>query len=509
MLLSITLFIGVSTVVAIFIYYYFFKFVGKNLPPGPTPLPLIGNLHILGQDLQCSLKDLADEYGKVFRLYIGEKLVVVLSGDAIREALVRKPTDFAGRPSMYFYKIALRDDPPLVLIDYGEHWRIHRRLAHKTIKVYGTNRYEMVIQREITELCTRLELKGRLDEPSSIKIEIGLAIMNVICNKIFGSRFDVEDPEFLEMFHLQAELFRLSTVAARGLVDLFPFLRFILPVSGDVRQLQVTNDRWREILLKKYREHQETFEKDNLRDYTDVILNARREAEEEDSKDLEYLQDKHLISSITTLFIAGSETAATTLSWAVLYLLHFPEIQRRIHAEIDRIVGRRGPVWLDKRKSFPYLEAFICETMRYTSILPLSVPHMTTVNTTLQGYNIPKGTNVIVNIWALHRDPSFWKDPDSFIPERFLDAEGKFVFPDGDCFLPFGAGPRACMGEVLARCELFLFLANLLQRFTFENPPGVALPTLKHLPGGAVLQPAIEEVMVKIRPIKGYTSTAV
>jgi cytochrome P450 len=367
----------------------------------------------------------------------------------------------------------------------------------------------MIIQREISELCKRLVVKEAEGQPVFIKMEIGLSIMNVICNKIFGSRFDVGDPEFLEMFRLQAELFRLSTVAARGLVDLFPFLRFILPVSGDVRQLQITNDQWRDILLKKYREHQKTFDKDNLRDYTDVILNARREAEEEDSKDLEYLQDKHLISSITTLFIAGSETAATTLDWAILYLLHFPDIQRRIHAEIDRVIGRNGVVGLDMRKKLPFLEAFICETMRYTTILPLSVPHKTTVNTSLNGYDIPKGTTVIVNIWALHRDPSIWKDPDSFNPGRFLDAEGSFVFPDGDCFLPFGAGPRACMGEVLARCELFLFLANLLQKFTFENPQEVALPSLKHLPGGAVVQPAIEQVCAKTRPVKGYTCTEV
>lgn len=488
---------AVTFVILVLVYYYGCKYFDSRLPPGPFPLPLIGNLHILGGELHVILKNLAEKYGDVFRLYIGGKLVIVLSGNAIREGLVRNPSNFAGRPFMSYYKIALRDDIPLVLVDYGEHWRIHRRLAHKVIKVFGTNRYEFIIHREISELFKRIDNAG--NQQVSIKIEMALSIMNIICTKIFNSRYGVGDPEFLEMFRLQAELFRLSVVAGQGLADVFPILRYILPVSGDVKKLQETNDRWRTILERKIHEHQSTFDKDNLRDYTDLMLNARIEAENENSSELEYLEERHLVTSITTLFIAGSETAATTLVWAVMYLLHFPSIQRRLHAEIDQRVGRNGPISFEARKSLPYLEAFICETMRFTSILPLSVPHKATVDTILQGHFIPQGSTVIINIWALHRDPSLWKDPYCFCPDRFIDEEGRFVFPDGGCFLPFGAGPRACMGEVLARCELFLFLANLLQRYTFENPHDVELPSLQPLPGGAVLQPRIEKVLVKKR----------
>lgn len=481
--------------IIIFIYYYGFKFYDPRLPPGPFPLPLIGNLHVLQDDLHVSLTKLSKKYGDVIRLYIGGNLIIVLSGNAIREGLVRNPVNFAGRPFMSYYKIALRDDIPLVLVDYGEHWKIHRRLAHRVIKVFGTNRYEVIIQREITELFNRLDQAG--NNPVFIKVEMALCIMNIICTKIFNSRYDVDDSEFLEMFRLQAELFRLSVVAGQSLIDLFPILRFILPVSGDVKQLQVTNDRWRSILERKIHEHQTTFDKENLRDYTDLMLNAK--AEKENSSDVKYLDERHLVTSITTLFIAGSETAATTLVWSVLYLLHFPAIQRRLHAEVDEKVGLESPIDLNLRKSMPYLEAFICETMRFTSILPLSVPHKATVDTTLQGHLIPQEATVIVNIWALHHDPSMWEDPHCFCPERFLDDKGKFVFPDGDRFLPFGEGPRACMGEVLARCELFLFLANLLQRYQFENPPDTELPSLEPLPGGAVLQPRIEKVLVKKR----------
>lgn len=484
-------------VIIILVYYYGVKFYDPTLPPGPFPLPLMGNLHLLGDNLHVILETLSRQYGDVFRLYIGSKLVIVLSGNAIREGLVRNPANFAGRPFMSYYKIALREDIPLVLIDYGEHWRIHRRLAHQVIKVFGTNRFEVIIQREISDLFNRIDHAG--NQLVFIKQEMALSIMNIICTKIFNSRYDIGDPEFLEMFRLQAELFRLSVVAGQSLSDVFPLLAHILPVSGDVKKLQKTNDRWRAILERKIIEHKNTFDKENLRDYTDLMLNAKIEAQNENSLDLKYLDDRHLITSITTLFIAGSETAATTLVWAVLYLLHFPIIQRRLHEEIDKRIGTEQRIHLDKRKSLPYLEAFICETMRFTSVLPLSVPHKATMDTILQGHFIPKGATVIINIWALHRDPSMWKDPYCFCPDRFIDGEGKFVFPSGDCFLPFGAGPRSCMGEVLARCELFLFLANLLQRYSLENHSEVELPSLEPLPGGAVLQPRIENVQFKKR----------
>jgi len=183
------------------------------------------------------------------------------------------------------------------------------------------------------------------------------------------------------------------------------------------------------------------------------------------------------------VFMAGLETTASTLCWALLYLIHNPEVQQMLHQELDQVTGPERLPELEDKKNLPYLEATITETLRLSSLVPLSVPHKTTVDTTLQGYAIPKGTTILMNLWSLHHDPEIWDDPDAFRPERFLDEEGNFVPPKADRFLPFSAGRRVCLGESLARLELFLVLARLLHSFKFENPPGCDLPTLKPING--------------------------
>ena len=159
-----------------------------------------------------------------------------------------------------------------------------------------------------------------------------------------------------------------------------------------------------------------------------------------------------------------------------------------LHQELDQVIGPDRLPELDDKKNLPHLEAIITETLRLSSLVPLRVPRKTTVDTTLQGYSIPKGTTVLMNLWSLHHDPEIWDEPEAFRPERFLDEEGNFVPPKADRFLPFSAGRRVCLGESLARIELFLVLARLLHSFKFENPAGCDLPTLEPITG-IVLMP--------------------
>ena len=187
--------------------------------------------------------------------------------------------------------------------------------------------------------------------------------------------------------------------------------------------------------------------------------------------------------TMAEIFMTGLETTASTLCWALLYLIHNPKVQQMLQQELDQVVGPDRLPELEDKKNLPYLEATITETLRLSSLVPLSVPHKTTADTTLQGYSIPKDTTVLMNLWSLHHDPEIWDDPEALKPERFLDEEGSFVPPKADRFLPFSAGRRVCLGEFLARIELFLVLARLLHSFKFENPPGCDLPTLEAITG--------------------------
>lgn len=186
----------------------------------------------------------------------------------------------------------------------------------------------------------------------------------------------------------------------------------------------------------------------------------------------EFITESTLKETFTNLILAGTDTTTTALACLLLFLLHRPEIQKRLHTEIDHVIGpSRDPTLLD-RASMPYMEACLLETLRYISHVPLAVPHATTCDTHVCGKLIPKNTTVYINLWAMHHDENFWKDPWKFDPNRFLDSEGHLVPAHHECrrrLMVFGAGRRVCLGEALAKNRLFLFAVSLLQKFKFEN----------------------------------------
>jgi len=296
---------------------------------------------------------------------------------------------------------------------------------------------------------------------------------------VFGSRYELDDPEFTTFMEINDTIMAMLVVG--NVVDLFPWLGFI-PFKS-IQNLKAKCAERNEIIGRIYRQHMEAWRVDNPQDLTDILLKTKKQAEDEDSSVKGFLTDQHIIMTMSEMFLAGMETTASTLCWALLYLIHNPEVQQRLHQELDQVIGSDRLPELEDKNNLPYLEATITESLRLSSIGALSIPHKTTVDTTLQGYSIPKSTIVLTNLWSLHHDPEIWDDPDAFRPERFLDDEGNFVPPKADRFLPFSAGRRVCLGKSLARIELFLVLARLLHSFKLENPPGCDLPNLEPVAG--------------------------
>lgn len=200
------------------------------------------------------------------------------------------------------------------------------------------------------------------------------------------------------------------------------------------------------------------------RDFIDAFLT---EMTKNPDKTATSFNEENLICSTLDLFFAGTETTTDTLRWALLFMALYPEVQEKVQAEIDRVIGHDRQPSTDDRESMPYTNAVIHEVLRMGNVNPLNVPREVTADSTLAGYHLPKGTMVLTNLTALHRDPKEWDTPETFNPEHFLENG---MFKKRESFLPFSVGKRACLGEQLARSELFIVFTALMQKFIFKPP---------------------------------------
>ncbi|XP_023145810.2 cytochrome P450 2F3-like [Amphiprion ocellaris] len=442
-----------------------------RLPPGPRALPLIGNLPQIDSNAPFkSITKFSETYGPVVTLYVGRQRTVALFGyDVVKEALVDQGDDFTGREQLPFMLKATRGYG--LGISNGERWRQLRRFTLTTLRDFGMGRKGMEewIQEESQHLEAHIRsLKGQPFEPTFL---LGCTVSNVICCLVFGERFNYEDKQFLRLLNIFTEFIRFNTSTMGQLYAIFPW--FIERLPGHHHTVFAQMDEVREFIKKKIQEHKETLEPNSPRDYIDCFL--IRMNQEKDNPSTEFIYD-NLVSTVMNLFFAGTETTSTTMRYALSALIKYPEIQEKMRQEIDTVIGQNRCPNMEDRKSLPFTDAVIHEVQRFLDIVPFSVPRYTLKDISFRGYTIPKGTTILPMLHSVLREEKQWASPWSFKPEHFLDQNGNFK--KNPAFLPFSAGKRNCVGESLARMELFLFLVSLLQHFTFscsEGPDSINL----------------------------------
>ncbi|KAM6084791.1 cytochrome P450 2K4-like [Theristicus caerulescens] len=458
----------------------------ENFPPGPRPLPIIGNLHIIDVKRPYrTMLELSKKYGPVFSIQMGLRKIVVLSGyDTVKEALVNQADAFAGRP-----KIPLVEDTGKgkgVIFSDGENWKVMRRFTLTTLRDFGMGK-KAIEDRVVEEYgCLADIIEAQKGKPLEMTLMMNAAIANVIVSILLGKRYDYEDPTFKRLLSLVNENIRIFGTPSVSMYNIFPLLGFLLKDH----KIFIQNVKEINAFIKvTFIEHLKALDRNDQRSFIDTFLVRQQE---ENGKANGYFHNENLTEVVRNLFIAGMETTSTTLRWGLLLMMKYPEIQKKVQEEIEQVIGSNPPR-IEHRTQMPYTDAVVHEIQRFANILPLNLPHETTADVTLKGYFIPKGTYIVPLLASVLRDKSQWEKPDVFYPEHFLDSEGKFV--KKDAFMPFSAGRRTCAGETLAKMELFLFFTSLLQRFTFHPPPGVSISDLDLSPSiGLTVAPVTHEV---------------
>uniref|UniRef100_A0A8C6KBT8 Cytochrome P450, family 17, subfamily A, polypeptide 1 n=1 Tax=Nothobranchius furzeri TaxID=105023 RepID=A0A8C6KBT8_NOTFU len=475
-------------------------------PPHLPALPLIGSLLSLRSPRtpHVLFKDLQKKYGQTYSLMMGSHRVIIVNQHAhAKEVLLKKGKTFAGRPRTVTTDILTRDGKDIAFGDYSAAWKFHRKIVHGALCMFGEGSasLERIICAEAQSLCSILSEAAAVGLAMDLSPELTRAVTNVVCSLCFNSSYSRGDPEFEDMLCYSQGI--VDTVAKDSLVDIFPWLQ-IFP-NADLNLLKQCVAVRDQLLQKKYKEHKADYSDHVQRDLLDALLRAQRSAENNNTTEISAesvgLSDDHILMTVGDIFGAGVETTTTVLKWAVTYLIHHPEVQRRIQEELDTKIGLDRSPQLKDRGSLPYLEATIREVLRIRPVAPLLIPHVALTDTRIGDFKVRKGTRVIINLWSLHHDEKEWDHPELFDPGRFLNNDGTGLMSPSSSYLPFGAGIRVCLGEALAKMELFLFLSWILQRFTLSVPPNQSLPSLEGK-FGVVLQPV--KYKVKTTPRQGW-----
>lgn len=462
----------------------------KNVPPGPSGLPIIGNaLTMTSSDLYWTLTKYSKTYGGILSLKIGPKLVIVLNSlDIAKEAYIDRGAAFSKRfmPPAVKYMVGWKGS---LIFDDGPTWRERRKFILSAFRDFGVGKrsLEQRVNEEAGYIIDAIDQSN--GQPLDLHHIINNAVSNIICSLSFGERFDYNDERFKELLH---KLYvNVSSISLGGIVHVFPFLTDT-PIYGYMKTnfLSLVN-----FMKKLTKEHEDTLNANDVRDILDkYLLEIKRQEDSEEEIRFKKTDDWRLVFE---LFLAGTDTTTNTLLFTILFVTYYQDIQQKMFEEIMEVVGDARRPQLTDRPNMPYTEATILEVLRHRPAAPLGVPRMVSADTTVGGYFIPEGTGVFLNAFAINHDEQVWDNPYTFDPTRFLSHDGKKIVKD-DRVMTFGTGRRACLGENLARMELFFFVTNIFQRFHLRFPANGAKIDLKGTQG-ITLKPLPFEICAERR----------
>lgn len=485
------------------LFFYNFYYKRRNLPPGPWPLPLLGNLRAFKHETpeHCFLR-WRRQYGDVFTMWMGEVPVVCVADYAkIMETFQKDGDTYAGRYNNNALERMLRGGIFGVIFTEGNLWREQRRFALHIFRDFGVgkNLMQNKILSEMELMFERIDGEIGLAKEVNIAELLDLSVGSIINNLLFGYRFDDEHlDEFREIKRLLRLMIENSFHPLRIVFAMRPDLLRRLPLLGRFfEEMRKRTSDMQSFFSKQIKVHLEEIDLDDLdappQDLVEAFLRekAKRDATGEPH---DYTLEQ-LNGLCNDLWIAGQETTSTTLAWGIAYLIAHPDVQAKVQTEIDRLIDagsdngskeqQRRLITVSDRAALHYTNATINEIQRLANLVPINLMHKLTRDVVIDGYQLRKGCAITPQISAVLADDKIFDNPNEFRPERFLDEAGKLKRVDE--LIPFSIGKRQCLGEPLARMELFLFFANLLNQYKFSA--GTVPPSFERKLGGAALCP--------------------
>ncbi|CAN4092498.1 unnamed protein product [Withania somnifera] len=429
--------------------------ISKRLPPGPWKLPFLGSMHrMIGGLPHHVLRDLAKKYGPIMHLQLGEiSAVAITSPEMAKQVLKTHDLAFASRPKLLASEIVLYNCSDVAFCPYGDYWRQMRKICVFEVLSTKNVRAFRWIRREETLRLVEFFRSSSSGVPVNVTKRISLFMSFIICRSAFGTIFKEQD-EFIRVMKDVTFLLGGFHVA-----DIFPSLKFLHGLSGMKGKIMDLHHKVDTIVENVINEH-----KKNLvigktngelggEDLIDVLLRIMKDG------DLQFpITNDNIKAIVYDMFAAGTETTSTTIDWAMVEMIHNSSVLSKAQAENDV-------------EELIYLKLVIKETLRLHPPLPLMLPRECREEVDVSGYTIPLKTKVIVNVWAMGRDPKYWEDAESFKPERFEQSSVDFAGNNFE-FLPFGSGRRICPGISFGLANIYLPLAKMLYHFDWKLPVG-------------------------------------
>ncbi|XVF77106.1 hypothetical protein PTKIN_Ptkin14bG0013700 [Pterospermum kingtungense] len=434
--------------------------------PGPWKLPLVGNLHqIASSQPHRILSDLARKHGPLMHLQLGEiSTIIVSSPEIAKEIMKTHDTTFAYRPALVVTKITTYNHKDIAFAPYGNCWRQLRKICTtELLSATKVQSFRSIREEEVLKLIKTIH--ERDGKPANLSEKIFPMTYGITARAAFGKKCK-DEATFISII---TELAKLAS--GFSIADFYPSVKVFHVFSGlrrKVEKFHQVNDR---IVVNIINEHKEKrarakgSDNEAEEDLVDVLLRLQEEAEFP-------LDDDNIKSVLLDVFSAGSETSSTTIEWAMSYMVKNPKVMKKAQTEVRQVFEGKGNVDESGLSELKYLKAVIKETLRLSPPAPFLLPRECNQTCEVNGYEIAAKTRVLINAWAIGRDPGYWPEAERFYPERFLNSSIDYNGTNFE-FISFGAGRRICPGILFAVPNVQLPLAQLLFHFDWKLPDGM------------------------------------